>query len=1416
MCFYSRFPGKRETVTDTGQSVTSSNSRPTCSGKDQPKSVDCNTFINKKTKRRSRGGNKKKKPPPGEEEVHRSFLQRLAAIPVDLVGEANECELTVDDYDTIGLADSGSQVASMGQSFFNEHYEEKDLKSLDDLLKVTDAGGNDLPYLGYVEVELSFGGKSYGVFPVLVVPDTTYNVRVPLIIGTNVLKKIKDDLFSTEGVRFMQKSSLPSAVLCSIQSMCISAKRIEEKHGVISDVRLLTRTELKPGEIREVAGTVKVPAGIVLQDCSVFGHGDFEDGAVTVSPSVVLCSSKTTSVRFEMCNNTSKPVSLSRRTVVGNVVPITITDVDTVESLNPEDLDFIKKTFKTDHLNESVRRQLDEFLVEHSQDFSRHDLDLGHTTINPHTIHMVDPKPWKEKPRRIPPNLYEEVRQHLKFMLDMGVIRPSTSPYSSNVVLARKPNGDLRFCIDLRRINNNTVPDQFYLPRIDETLDALAGSCIFSSVDLKSGYWQMELDESSKQYTAFTCGPLGFFECNRLPFGLKNAPAVFQRLMQTVLGDLHLKGVVVYLDDIIIYSKTVQEHFELLREVFRRLREAGLKLSGPKCHFFMPSIKVLGHIVSADGIACDTEKISAVKSWPEPTDVKELQRFLGFTGFYRRFIQDYAKIAKPLTNLLRGSNSCQAKSKKRKVVTQPWGWGPSESSAFASLVDKMTQPPVLCYPDYDKPFQVRVDASKDGLGAVLCQQQESGHYRVVAYGSRTLKQSEENYSTHKLEFLGLFWAVTKQFHHYLYGAQTFQVVTDHNPLAYLQTTAKLDAVGHRWMATLGAYNFTVSYKAGTSNLDADALSRRIPRSSRPTVGSSQLPEATEVSVDTVKTVLNAQGVSPGVTSFAATRCFAVRSASLSVQDSTKNDVPSPRKCHEFKGSIDWRKAQQDDAVLKQVVDLVLADRPLTRSVRAKLDPAVRKVMRDHQRLILRDGVLYRSRKDGEGNVSYQLYLPEAFHSLILGMLHDDMGHLGIDRTLAFCQERVYWPGMARSVEKWIATCRRCICAKAPSLPECAPLESIVTTQPMELVAMDFVTIEEGDKKRDVLVITDHFTKYAIAVPTTNQKAHTTARVFFDNWVVHYGFPGQLHSDQGRNFESRVIKELCRIAGIKKSRTTPYHPQGNGQTERFNRTLIMMLRTLSEEQKKSWRKHVPQLVHAYNCSRHHTTGFSPFFVLFGRHPRLAVDAVLNLHAPASTPASSSGFVQDLAKRLERTYKIAQDAIKKAGAKSKRLYDVKVRGSVPEVGDIVMVKLTGLTGPHKIADKWESEPYIIQSKPQQDMPVYVVKREDGKGKERTLHRNHILPLALPLRETKTSAPKSQQTKGRRSENVVASNESQDSSSESSDDDADDDAHPPPAEDSEDDDQASVSSSDLDRSLPRRGQRERNQPDFYQATW
>ena len=343
------------------------------------------------------------------------------------------------------------------------------------------------------------------------------------------------------------------------------------------------------------------------------------------------------------------------------------------------------------------------------------------------------------------------------------------------------------------------------------------GAQIFSSVDLKSGYWQVELTEESKAMTAFTVGPLGFYECIQMPFRLTNAPATFQHLMESCLGDLHLNWCIIYLDDVIVFSMTPEEHLERLRGVFQKLREVGLKLKPSKCEFFKDRIAYLGHIVSKTGIETDPKKIQDIKDWPRPETVTDVRQFLGFTNYYRKFIKQYAVVANPLNKLISGEN---AKKKNKKVE-----WAPECEESFLKLKEICTETPVLAYADYERPFKLMTDASKKGLGAVLSQVGEDGRERPVAFASRTLSKAEKNYTTHKLQFLALKWSVTDRFHEYLYGS-TFKVYTDNNLLSYILSSAKLDARGQRWIAALqGPYNFKVHYKPGKLNQVADSLSR---------------------------------------------------------------------------------------------------------------------------------------------------------------------------------------------------------------------------------------------------------------------------------------------------------------------------------------------------------------------------------------------------------------------------------------------------------------------------------------------------------------------------------------------------------------------------------------------------------------
>ena len=382
------------------------------------------------------------------------------------------------------------------------------------------------------------------------------------------------------------------------------------------------------------------------------------------------------------------------------------------------------------------------------------------------------------------------MKAHLQEMVEVGAIRRSFSPWASAVVLVRKKDGGLRFCIDLRKLNNRTIKYGYSLPRIEVTLDCLHGAVWFSTLDLKSEYWQVELEEEAKPLTAFTVGPLGFWECECMPFGLTNAPATFQRLMESCLGELHLNWCIIYLDDIIVFSRTPEEHIHRLRAVFEKLKVAGLKLKPSKCDFFKKEIKYLGHVVSEQGVSTDPDKIKAVTEWPQPTTVTEVRSFLGFVSYYRRFIPNFSKVAKPLNKLLQNLEGTPSQKKKFKVH-----WGPEQQEAFETLQGLCTESPVLAYADFKATFILHTDASGEGLGAVLYQVQE-GKQRVIAYASRSLSKSERNYPVHKLEFLALKWAITDKFHEYLYGSQ-FQVYTDNNPLTYVLTTAKLDATGHR-------------------------------------------------------------------------------------------------------------------------------------------------------------------------------------------------------------------------------------------------------------------------------------------------------------------------------------------------------------------------------------------------------------------------------------------------------------------------------------------------------------------------------------------------------------------------------------------------------------------------------------------
>ena len=684
----------------------------------------------------------------------------------------------MDGKECVGLLDGGAQISSVGESLAKELGMEAwplDLLNSGEI-QVVNHNNTLTNIVGWYPVSYTVpcvGAFKDQTYPTLITSDGFQKKPSVVTIGTNILDDMVERVTESE---MHDADSVWNQAYC-MQRIALRADIKKQLDNLKTEVRSVNSVTIPPHSYKSIKCSAKT---------AVLSH----KANVVITPSPFanphlrgehsyqeIKGGKQTTASMIVSNHSDKALKIKKNQAVGIMeagiqIPLPVQEEEPLTKadvpLNKEERQalLLTKLDLTELEGESpefIKKTRDVLQANHDI-FSLSGTDLGCTQKITHSIKLDDQTPFKERYRRINPVQLEEVKAELKNMLECGAITKSFSPWCNAVVLVRKKDGTMRFCIDFRKLNERTIKDAHSLPRIDEALDSLAGAKYFSCLDLKSGFWQVELDEASKEYTAFTLGPLGFYQCERMPFGLCNAPATFQRLMEACLEDLNLIWCLIYLDDVIVFSKTLDEHLERLEAVFTRMRDAGLKLKPSKCSLFKNKLRYLGHMVGSEGIGPEPEKIEVLQKWPPPKTVTGVRSFIGFVQQYRRFIKDYSQVAKPLRKLISGELS------DKKTVNIEHLWDESCQKAFESLISICSQAPVLAYADFKKPFRLVTDASGLGLGAALYQLQEDGKEKPLAFASRALVPAECNYPPHKLEFLALKWAITDRFKDYLYKA----------------------------------------------------------------------------------------------------------------------------------------------------------------------------------------------------------------------------------------------------------------------------------------------------------------------------------------------------------------------------------------------------------------------------------------------------------------------------------------------------------------------------------------------------------------------------------------------------------------------------------------------------------------------
>ena len=811
-----------------------------------------------------------------------------------------------------------------------------------------------------------------------------------------------------------------------------------------------------------------------------------------------------------------------------------------------------------------------------------------------HVIDTGDAAPISRPPYKMSPLELAELRKQIQELLDLRLIRPSSSPWGAPVLFVRKKDGTMRMCIDYRATNRVTKRMSHPLPRIDECLEQLYGAKYYSSIDLKSGYHQIRIRKEDIPKTSFNTR-YGSYEWVVLPFGLMNAPPVFQKTMNAVLGDCVDKFAMVYLDDILIYSKTKEDHHQHLRCVLERLREAKLIANLKKCDLFKTELEFVGFQVSAHGILPSKKKVQAIQDWPVPSNVQEVRQFVGLASHYRRFIKGFASLAAPLTELTKGTGA-----KKRAIA-----WTNDCQVAFEKLKNRMTAAPILVPPNPDVPYVIETDASDYAVGAVLLQQGDDGQMHPLAFESKKLSAAERNYPAQERELLSILHAL-RTWRCFIDGRH-YTVFSDHHPLKYFRSKTKPTPRLTRWIAEIELYDPDIQYKPGRENHIPDLLSRR----------------------DGPHCITDEKPLEPDY-------LYAIKS----IQES---DWP---KFYAF-GEEKWP--------------------PMFKDLLAK----------HKDKFVVRNDQVFRLVKNGN-DLQENRYVLFARRADLVQEFHKSVGHAGKLTVYDLMRKRWWWPDMRADIEGWLAACPQCQLAARPDRKtHHAPMKPLDVPPVFSRWHLDFIgelpTTINGN--RWLLVAVDYATNWTIARAVPDATGQAIANFIYEEIVLPFSCPAEICTDRGANFMSNVLTWYLGRLKTNHIRTSAFHARSNSKVERSNSILKQALRKYAHGQIHRWDCFVEPAVFACRIRKHRTTGFSPYFLVYGVEPKLPGDILPPFIQVNDQDPDESLVVQGRvpeARRLREARLIAEQKLKNQAAKDKANWDAVLKPQIFSVGDHVLMR------------------------------------------------------------------------------------------------------------------------------------------------